>query len=267
MKVSRLESSLASVAIALALSGCQGLFDGVYDEPADEDEVHTSSGKLYIDASDWTQWHYIDLVALHDSLEADSGYNTSSAWITMPVPMPDGTSATDEEYPMDNAPGIYTYWYDVFGQGISNYTFSGYRPSAIQPEPQSWTIAVHRNNVRTNGCGVCATEYDDIDRLPISDQCLTSLTYTYDQWCDNGVWVNQDRMLSGYVGNQGIDINYELSTWLTLEIPPMPPAFKRQARVYVIKLPDGTYGALQLHDYISESGVKCCLTINYKYPL
>ena len=37
------------------LTACNGIFDDIYDEPATP-----AAGDIYIDASDWTQWHYID---------------------------------------------------------------------------------------------------------------------------------------------------------------------------------------------------------------
>lgn len=131
---------------AAVLSGCDGILDGIYDEPAQE-RVETVAGELYIDASDWTRWHYLDLDALADSVSANPGYNTSAAWVTMDIPTdPSDTAAGD------TPTGIYTYWYDVFGQGIGKYEYRDSYPTAPQPEPADWTLAVHRNNVRTNGC-------------------------------------------------------------------------------------------------------------------
>lgn len=74
-------------------------------------------------------------------------------------------------------------------------------------------------------------------------------------------------MLLGLIGNQGIDINSTLSSWLTIDIPPMPPAFTLDSRVYILRLDDGSLAALQLENYQSNTGTKCCLTIKYRYPL
>ena len=62
----------------LWLTACTGLFDDIYDDPADQPlptpEVETDStettisGTLYIDASDWEQWYYVDLQALAERL-------------------------------------------------------------------------------------------------------------------------------------------------------------------------------------------------------
>ena len=46
----------------------------------------------------------------------------------------------------------------------------------------------------------------------------------------------------------------------------MPPEFSMDSRVFVLRLNDGTYAALQLDNYLSPQGEKCFMTINYKYP-
>ena len=51
-----------------------------------------------------------------------------------------------------------------------------------------------------------------------------------------------------------------------MKIPPMPPAFSLNNHVFILRLKDGTYAALQLENYQSSTGKKCWLTINYKYP-
>ena len=61
-------------------------------------------------------------------------------------------------------------------------------------------------------------------------------------------------------------INRLLSSWLQLYIPPIPPAFTHDSHVFIIRMKDGTYAALQLANYISPEGDKCWLTINYRYP-
>lgn len=57
-------------ALVLPLSGCDGMFHGIYDEPSAEvgkqygfvsTDIVTNTGTIYIDATDYTQWHYIDL--------------------------------------------------------------------------------------------------------------------------------------------------------------------------------------------------------------
>ncbi|MDO4320618.1 MAG: HmuY family protein [Bacteroidales bacterium] len=224
--------------------------------------TRTVEGQLYLDASDWGKWHYLDLEAVADSIRSNPGYNPSSAWETMDIPT--SVSATTDA---DGLSGLYTYWYDVFGEGISRYEFRSFDPTSPQPEPEKWSIAIHRNNIRTNHGSIAATSCRDIDRLPTSVDFLESLIFEEDIWSETDVWVNQDRMLMGLIGNQGIKINRTGSGWLRIDIPPMPPSFTLDNSVFIVKLNDGTYAALQLEDYQNAAGVKCCLTINYRYPL
>lgn len=239
------------------LPACDGLFEGVYDKPGDNGG-EAASGQLHIDATAWDEWHYIDLRRVETA-------NADNLWQTFKVPAAEGNETA--VHPDTETTGIYTYWYDVYGEGISRHEFRSFQQTAQQGEPEEWTIAVYRDNVRTNGCGVHATGYTSIDQLPTSREYLEQLSYTPDSWNETDVWTERDKMLSGIIGCQGISINTVLSSWLAVEIPPMPPTYSMDSRVYVLRLDDGTYAALQLADYMNSEGVKCHLTINYKYPL
>lgn len=259
-KALRLAAALLTAVLLPALQSCNGILGDIYDQPVD-DGAPTVSGRMYIDASSWTHWHYIDLQALADSVSRDSSFNTSSLWVSMPVPTDEKVAAADSRE------GIYTYWYDVYGVGISNFEFRSFYPTEAQECPAKWTLAVHRNNVRTNDCEAAPTKYSDINDVPSERDFLASLEFKADEWNETDVWTIQDHMLSGLIGNQGIAVNPVLSSWLSVDIPPIPPAFTLNSQVFVLRLPDGTYGALQLADYQSSTGQKCCLTINYRYPL
>ena len=257
---------IAAPGAMILLSGCQGILGGIYDE-AEMPDAATVEGRLYIDASDWEAWHYIDLAALADSTAANPQFNTSSLWTTIPVPTDyEGTESVNV-MPAPGSAGIYTYWFDVFGHGVSVSEFREFTPARAQPEPERWTIAVHRNNFRTNGCLVAETDYGSIGELPTGGDWLDNLQYESDEWTDNEVWTVQDRMLLGLIGCQGISVNRVLSRCLQMVIPPMPPLFVLDSHVFNIRLPDATYAAFQLADYMDASGTKCRFRINYKYPV
>ena len=249
---------------AAMLSGCEGIFSGVYDEPEAETRS-TGDGHLYINASSWLEWHYIDLKAVAERVSIYPEFDTSSLWETIDIPTL--SIAEDSAGSQGETPGIYTYWYDVFGEGISKREYMGFTPTKSQPEPEHWTFAVHRNNVRTNGCMVAETDFTSLSEIPDNSDWVATLAFTPDEWNQTDVWTVQDRMLNGVIGNQGIHINHILSGWLKMVIPPMPPVFEINRHVFILKLPDGTFAALQLEDYMNSAGSKCCLSINYKYPL
>lgn len=231
------------------LCGCEGVFGWVYDEP---EPVVPAEGQILVDATSWTDWYYIRL----DEASCSAAY---------PIPAPTGDATTVP--PDSHLPGRYLYWFDVWDKGLSHNAFREFVPIGVQPEPEVWDIAVHRNNVRTNGGAVCETTYTDIDDARLTAAACATMTFTPDSWSENEVWCSQDKMLQSLVPSQGIMTNKVLSGWLSIAIPPVPPSFSHNNHVFVLRFSDGSYAALQLADYLSPTGVKCYLTINYRYPL
>lgn len=276
-----MKHSLFILISLLLLSACNGIDLGVYDV----DEVTVTSqtestpvvvvvkdsivtGEIYIDASSDTSWYYIDLHAIHDEI-VDSGKITET-FPAYSIPL----EATDN---WDGKSGIFFYWYDVFNKGVSvhhksddtqykTYGFSDIH-TAPQPEPASWDFAIHRDNVRTNGGAAYETDIQDIAQTA-DKATYASMPFTEDEWNETDVWTIRDYMLTGNVGNQAIAINSVLSNWLSLKIPPFPPSFIYDNNVFILRMKDGKYAALRLKDYVNaKTGTKCCMTIEFKYPL
>ena len=243
--------SLATFALLLSsLSACHGILDELYDKPSDD--VILKEGQLYVDASSWTDWYYIDLA------------DTEKGFVKEEIPQEGDQQSMSP--PSSKTEGLYTYWYDVFGEGLSKHEFRSFTPTEKQPEPESWHIAVHRNNVRTNGGAVYETSYTSMNDLPESSEAFADATFTEDEWNELDVWTVQVQMLQGLIGNQGIKINPVLSSWLKVSLPPVPPVFTLNNHVFIVRFEDGTHAAIQLENYQNAAGVKCHLTINYKYP-
>lgn len=246
------------ILLVAALSSCDGVLDGLYDSDAGgggKASGESVSGTIYVDASSWTDWYYIDLHAIRDSILKGADPDTDFR----PYPIPtEPTSSFD-----DDLTGIYTYWYDIFGQGIGNCEYRSSYPTLRQEEPASWDFAVHRNNVRTNGGGVLQTSLKDINAATGSLEG----TYVEDAMNETDVWTIQAQMLQCLIGNQRISVNSELSRWLSVQIPPIPPAFTHNDNVFILRMKDGTHAALRLANYLSPTGTRCCLTIEYKYPI
>ncbi len=271
-----LKNTVAGVGM-LMLTACNGIFDGIYDQPQSviiPTKMQPTQGQVVIDATSWTSWYYVDLAQLRElELNGDSAalLKAQTEFTAYPIPM-ESTGNQDETEEGHAAatqakkPGQYMYWFDVFGAGIKKNEFRYYTPTAAQTAPEAWTFAVHRNNVRTNGAAVFETTYTSLDELPETSDTFHDKTFTADEWSENEVWDSQARMLQSLVPSQGIEINKVLSSWLTMDVPPMPPAFTHNNHVFILRLKDGTYAALQLVNYVSPKGIKCYLTINYKYP-
>ena len=245
------------------MSSCEGTFDWVYDDAPTT--IAVGQGQFYIDATDWKKWYFIDLDALQQHQLADSSYDAGQDVVMIPIP---SKSTGDEETERGNhqRSGQYMYYFDVFGGGLKVNHFVNFVPTDSQPEPEKWTLAFHRNNVRTNGCSVYETTLTDINAVKSVDPA-TITSWTQDEWTENEVWDDQSTMFNCLVPSQGIAINKALSNWLTMEIPPVPPTFRYNNHVMLVKTPEGKYAALQLADYLTPDGRKCGLTIQYKYPL
>ena len=250
---------LAGCSLTLATS-CEGVFGGIYNEDKGSD-INVKVGQLYINATSWTDWYYIDLDSLEDIINSgDTAALHKAQTVFTPWPIP---QTEDTEAARDNS-GIYTYWFDIFGKGMSNYERRGYKPTAPQPEPEHWTFAVHRDNVRTNGGSVYETDYTSMDDLPTSATTFTDKEFTADTWSERDVWVDRSEMHNCIMGDQGININPVLSSWLVFNIPPIPPTYTFNNHVFILRTKDGEYFALQLQDYMNNKGTTCYLTINYK---
>ena len=62
---------ISGVVAMLSLPACNGIFEDIYDKPLAEEKKEfgfivvddkTNTGRIYIDATDYTEWHYIDLL-------------------------------------------------------------------------------------------------------------------------------------------------------------------------------------------------------------
>lgn len=61
---------LSGATLLLLLPACNGIFEGIYDMPTSETgneygfiliDEEARTGRIYIDATDYTEWHYVDL--------------------------------------------------------------------------------------------------------------------------------------------------------------------------------------------------------------
>lgn len=251
--------AVATVSLHL-LTACNGIFDDIYDQPK---PVVPAKGQLVIDATSWTDWYYVSLPRLQRLAEAgdeDALLKAQTEFEKRPIPF-----ALSEGSEWDGRSGQYMYWFDVWGAGIQNNEFRGLTKTDAQQDPEEWSFAVHRNNVRTNGGAVYETQYTSFDQLPASSTEFANKEFTADEWSENEVWSSQEQMLLSLVPSQGIDVNKVLSSWLAFKFN-VPPDYILNKHVFILRLADGTYAALQLANFVSPEGKKCFLTINYKYP-
>ena len=206
--------------ICSIFSSCDGIFEDIYDKPTNKYEIGFNNvdslyntGTIYIDASDYMNWIYIDL---HNKV-VDTVYIDT----TCVAPVPN--------------------------------------------EPQNWDIGIHRYDVKTNKGMALETKSSDI----ISSAFITTLPkgeFVKDNENDS-VTVDMSRMVEGIIKKVPSDVNRTISSWLSLDLSTMPPIYKLSNKVYIVKMKDDTYAALQLKNYMSPAGTKGYMTIDYVYPL
>lgn len=86
-------SVIAMMLPLAALTGCEGTFDWVYDDP---EPIRPAQGQLYYDFSDWKKWYYIDIPAISDSTRSNPAYDAAASIVAYPIPM-DATGEVEYE--------------------------------------------------------------------------------------------------------------------------------------------------------------------------
>lgn len=256
-----------AVLFPLIAVSCNGLFSSVYDD-ANDNKTETTESQIIMDASSWQNWYYISfdsLEALREQGDMAKLKYAQTHFTPYPIPMtPTGDKTAS--HPAQGTTGLYTYWYDIFGQGLSKNEFRAFAPTATQAEPDHWDLAIHYADARTNGGAVLKTSYTSIDDLPASSADFSGTEFSPDEWSESDVWADQTEQLNKILGCQGININKVLSSWLQVEMKSLPPLFTLDSHVFLIRLKSGRYAAVQLKNYMDANGDKGILTINYKYP-
>ncbi len=257
-----------AICFFLIAVSCNGLFSSVYDDADDNGKTDATESQISMDASSWQNWYYISfdsLEALREQGDMAKLKYAQSHFTPYPIPMTP-TGEKTASHPAQGTTGLYTYWYDIFGQGLSKNEFKAFTPTAPQAEPDHWDLAIHYADARTNGGAVLKTSYTSLDDLPTSSADFAGTEFTPDEWSESDVWADQTEQLNKLLGCQGIKINKVLSSWLQVEMKSLPPLFTLDSHVFLIKLKTGRYAAVQLQNYMNANGDKGFLTINYKYP-
>jgi len=209
---------ILGMTIIMSFPACNGILDNIYDEPSEENKSEfgfieinreNKSGIVYIDATSYTKWTYINFHTLTiDSLQISDGMT----------------------------------------------------------EPESWDIAIHRYDVKTNEASVLETGFTGLSTLKTSGQ-MPEGTYVQDEWTTDKIIIDMSGMMEGKIKYAESFYNTELSKWLFVDMSSMPPDYNPSNKVYVIKLKDNTVAAVRLSNFMNASGVKGFMTLEYIYPL
>ena len=239
----------------LSTASCEGLFEGIYDEPTppalsdslDEGFLpyHGTGASanryvLKLTATEYDEWIYVDL---HQrKLERK------------PIPM-QLTGA------WDGRSGL-TY------NEVKGTQFTPFK--TIQTDPQQdaehWDFAVHHFDVKTNGGSALETTFGSLDELLASGTTYKDDEFTPDAWSTTQAIVDLKEMMGFRVGYQNTLINAPMTRWVTMDFSNPPPVYSSSDKAYILRLSDGSRAALRLLSYMNEVGIKGYLTVDVIYP-
>lgn len=243
-------NAVAVLVLTMMMSACDGIFNGIYDDPQGDDDIKPGfNGRpedtrylLVLDARSYNSWVYVDLHGkklethmMPDTIRVPQQWDGKSQW---------------------------TY-YAVNG---SVYEEHRHLPTMAQEDAQQWDFAVHVFDVKTNGGAALETDCYSIDEAPETSAAFEGATFSKDEWTKHQCIVDLSGMLSYDVWYMSSYANLVLSNWVTMDFSTPPPVYSATKKVYVLRMKDGTYAALQLLDYMSDTGTKGFLTIDVKYP-
>lgn len=236
--------------VSMLLAGCSGIFDGIYDSPVNDSELHpgfndSSSPERFtilLDARDYDKWLFLDLHnRTMDSRPVSS--SLTADW--------DGQSSWTR--------------YHVTG---NRYELLEEKPVDVQSEPSEWDFAVHHFDARTNGGAVLRTDYNSVDDVPEDFATGNSdYNFTPDTWTRHQCITDLSGMFDRNIWYQSSMVNLVLTEWVRMDFSTPPPKYEASRKVYLLRMADGSVAALQLKSYMSEAGTKGFLTIDVRYPL
>lgn len=126
-------------------------------------------------------------------------------------------------------------------------------------EPEQWDIALHRNNVKTNGGAALrtnATKLSALTEIPLGEYAQD--TITYEDVVDNS------GMMQEVVVYDTTEVNKVLGTWVVRS--GMPPVYTVSPYVYVVRNKDGKYAKVKFSSFKSAMDKTGFATFSYEYP-
>lgn len=233
-------------------SACNGILEDIYDTPPQETHLDpgfrnhdaaTGRGEIYLNVVSYKEWAYLDL---HQRTTT-----------TMPIPESltgkwDGRSGW--KYYQVTLPSTFEYHETV--------------PTDSMPDPPSWDIALHHYDVRTNGGAVLETPYSSIDQLlkEGNREQLLAQTFTPDTWTEHFAYYDLTGIYNYYIGYTQTWCNLTLTRWMDMNVENHPPTYTLSQKVYLVRLADQSVAALHFKNYMSPTGAKGFVTIDYLYP-
>lgn len=197
---------------AVSLSACEGIFEGIYDDPQETGMEIGGNSFSQVKTVEYTEWAYINL---------------SERKVT--------TVKIGEEY-----------------------------ESEI---PEKWDFAMHRYDIKTNGGAGYRTAYTSLAEWKANGKLPAEADFTEDEWTTDKIAVDMSGMMEGTIVYTDSYRNAVLSGWLNVDTSTMPPIYTMSGNVYLLRLKDHTYAAIQFTNYTNARGVKGYIDFDFLYPL
>ncbi|MDR0658035.1 MAG: hypothetical protein LBG18_03735 [Mediterranea sp.] len=158
--------------------------------------------------------------------------------------------------------GTYTAYLD--DNGVADGTVVDGNGYKVNESSFDWDIAIHREDIRTNGAGAHNTEKTDLSEVT---SVPAGVEYTADVSTTGKVILDMSGMMQGNIKYGPFKLNETLCGWLTKNISVMPPVYAIHNYVYVIRLADGKYAKIQFTDRTNDTSVSGHITFTYAYPV
>lgn len=126
--------------------------------------------------------------------------------------------------------------------------------------PAAWDIAMHRENIKTNGGSALKTAFTELDQVTQ----VPSGEFVSDQLTEDKVVVDMSQMMQGIIVYDTTEINPVLNDWVVRS--GMPPTYTVSENIYVVKTKEGTHAKIKFSSYKNDMDKTGFATFSYEYP-
>lgn len=142
--------------------------------------------------------------------------------------------------------------------------------------PETWDIALHHYDIKTNGAKALETSYSDIFLFKEDAENGTfpqpSSSVMVPDNPDDSVIIDLSTMFDGYVTYAKTPVNREISKWMNMsKLDPdhMPPTYTPSNKVYLLRFSDETFAAIHFTGFSNPNiyNTKGYISFEYLYPV
>ncbi len=226
---------------------------------ANADGTYTIEGKVDMKSTELTMnGTFVGKIEpkLLEPNEIEVNYTLNFPGMTMPV-LVKFTSKAPPKVNLTVDATSYDNW--VYVDFATGKTVTHSVKENIDEKSFAWDIAIHRYDVRTNGCSAKATEFTSLDSI----RSIPTGAYLFD--VQDSIIIDMSGMAGGSVKYMSTKLNKVLSSWLTVDMSKMPPTFTMSKVVYVISTADKKAVKILFTDFANKENKKGYISFSYQY--